>query len=93
MITKIEILADDKLYHVVIEGIDKCKNLATLCDQCSSKLQKGKLPKYCAASGYDLGKYSTLRFAFGELTMLEKVLLSPYRQFMPGIKLRPGMHL
>ena len=77
------------LYHLVREGIvtgDDGVPEAMLCSTCYGLVKTNHVPKFCIASGYDYCRIAGLP----ELSLLEKIVISPYRLYTTILKLKPA---
>ncbi len=81
---------DGYCYHLVREGLvtgDRGQLVAMLCSGCEDHVKNRRVPRYCIASGYDYGRISDLP----ELSLLEKIVVSPYRAYMTILKLKAAV--
>ena len=78
------------LYHLMPDFVrdneDGVRNVVNICEHCIVHLRKGLLPKFSLAHGYDFGRTTSLP----ELSLLEKVIIAPFRSFATILKLRPA---
>eukprot|EP00117_Sycon_ciliatum_P024416 scpid75408/ scgid20489/ len=81
--------SDGNLYHLLPDHLNEVEDGATeviICAACSATLKKGMVPKFSLASGYDFGRLDMLE----PLSLLEKIVVSPYRTFATILKLKPS---
>ena len=70
--------SDGNLYYLLPDHLNEVEDGATIiCAACGSTLKKEMMPKFSLASGYDFGRLDMLE----PLSLLEKIVVSPYRTF------------
>ena len=78
--------ADGHHYHLVPDLVDDVgdNEMVNLCSKCAKATSSGNVPKFSLAKGVDFGRTTNLP----ELSLLEKVVISPYRCFVTILKLK-----
>ena len=74
------------LYHFIPDLVHTSdgKEMVDLCRKCTEQSSSGRVPKISMANGVDFGRIAELP----ELSLLEKVVISPYRCYVTILKLK-----